>query len=48
MIYKGPRSYHSLNDLAIKCKKPLKNTFLKNLSKATKMTFSVFKDLLTF
>ena len=42
---KKPRSYHSLNDLAIIRKESLKNIFLSNLSKATKITFSIFKDL---
>ena len=42
------RSYHSLNDLAIICRESLKNIFPKNLSKATKITFLMFKDLPTF
>ena len=41
-------SYHSLNDLAIICTESLKNIFVRNLGKATKITLSIFKDLPIF
>ena len=34
--------------VGIICKESLENTFLKSLSKATKITFSIFKDLSIF